>query len=447
MTGPLFLMTAIITIKCLIPSNFVGQRSRDGEQSRTCLQGRVGSPNCPSQNSKHHGIIQTMREFILKDINNIEGELEKIGFDKTYIKKAEDKYRYKNIKIYSLSIPQANILKQTAISVGADCAVHRETITAKVDTTDCILGGSYSQLNKIAQKLRKQPFSLSKLADLIVESLEHKLTPIKIKDTVFDFSRPYIVGVLNITKDSFSDGGKFFELENAQKRIIEMIEEGADIIEIGAESTKPFAEPVSIKDQLEKLLPILEFIKKENIKTPVSVDTRSAEVAKKCIDEGADIVNDVSGGDYDTNMLKTVASLNVPIIIQHSKGTPENMQIAPQYEDLIEEIYMNLKSKIQHAIEAGVKAENIIIDAGIGFGKTKEQNFEIVKKIDEFKSLNCPIMLGVSRKSLLGVKEESNEIKDILTLALNSSLIDKKINFLRVHNVKLHKRLLELKLT
>lgn len=388
-----------------------------------------------------------MSEFIIKDINNIKGELEKIGFDKTYIKKAEDKYRYKNIKIFELSIPQANILKQTAISVGADCAVHRETITAKVDTTDCILGGSHSQLKKIAEKLRKQPFSLSKLADLIQENLEHKLVSIKIKDTVLDFSRPYIVGVLNITKDSFSDGGEFFELEKAQKRIIEMVKEGADIIEIGAESTKPFSESVSAKDQLEKLIPILKFIKKENIKTPISVDTRNAEVAKKCIEAGADIINDVSGGDYDSNMLKTIASLNVPIIIQHSKGTPENMQIAPQYENLIEEIYLNLKAKIKDAIEAGIKSENIIIDAGIGFGKTKKQNFEIINKIDEFQSLGCPIMLGVSRKSLLGIKEEQNEIKDILTLSLNASLIDKKINFIRVHNVKLHKQLLKLKLT
>lgn len=387
-----------------------------------------------------------MSKFILKDINNIEGELEKIGFDNSYLNKAKDKYRYKNIKIFGLSLPQANILKQTAISVGADCAVHRETITGKVEKTDCILGGSFSQLKKIAQKLKKQPFSLSKLADLIEKNLENKLSPIKIKDTVFNFTKPYIVGILNLTKDSFSDGGEFFELEKAQKRIKEMIEDGADIIDIGAESTKPFSKAVSAEDQLAKLLPILEFIKQENIKTPISIDTRSAEVAKKCIEAGADIINDVSGLKYDENMLKTIASLNVPIIIQHSKGTPENMQISPSYENLIDEIFLDLKAKTQKAIEAGIKPENIIIDAGIGFGKTKEHNIEILKKIDEFKALNFPIMLGVSRKNFLCQKDDSNEIKDIYTLALNSSLIDKKINFLRVHNIKLHKQLITLKL-
>lgn len=390
-------------------------------------------------------IIKQMSNFILKDINNIEGELEKIGFDKSYLCKAEDKYQYKNIKIFSLSIPQANILKQTAISVGADCAVHRETITGKIEKTDCILGGSFSQLKKISQKLKKQPFSLSKLADLIEANIEHKLTPIKIKDTVFDFTKSYIIGILNTTKDSFSDGGDFFELEKAQKRILEMVEEGADIIDIGAESTKPFSKSISTEDQLSKILPILEFIKKENIKTPISIDTRSSEVAKKCVEAGADIINDVSGLEYDENMAKTIASLNIPIIIQHSKGTPENMQISPSYENLIDEIFLDLRTKTQKAIESGIKSENIIVDAGIGFGKTKEHNIEILKRIDEFKALNFPIMIGVSRKSFLSQKDESNETKDIFTLAMNSSLIDKKINFLRVHNIKLHKQLIELK--
>lgn len=387
-----------------------------------------------------------MSEFIIKDVNtDLTAELEQIGFDKTYLHKAVDKYRYKNIKIFALSIAQANILKQTAISVGADCAVHRETITCKVDKTDCLLGGSFSQLKKISQKLRKQPFSLSKLADLIDKNLDFKFSPITIKETTFDFSKPYIVGVLNLTQNSFSDGGEFYEINDATRRLMEIIEEGADIIELGAESTKPFSSPVSAESQLEKLLPILDFIKKNNIKTPISIDTRSAEVAKQCIEAGADIINDVSGLQYDPYMAKTIANFNVPIIIQHSKGTPEDMQIAPEYENLIDEIFLGLKEKTDSAISNGVKPENIIIDAGIGFGKTKEQNFEIIKRVEELFALGYPIMLGVSRKSLLCMPESTNETKDIFTLALNSSIIDKKVNFIRVHNVKLHKELLNLK--
>lgn len=387
-----------------------------------------------------------MDEFILKDVNtDLENELGRIGFDKTYLHKAVDKFRYKNIKIFGLTIPQANILKQTAISVGADCAVHRETITSKVEKTDCILGGSFSQLKKISQKLCKQPFKLAKLADLINKNLDFKFKPIKIKEIILDFKRPYIVGVLNITRNSFSDGGDFFEFDKATKHILEMIEEGTDIIELGAESTKPFSTSVSAQNQLEKLLPILNFIKEKEIKIPISIDTRSAKVAKACIEAGADIINDVSGLEYDKNMAKTLAEFDVPVIIQHSKGTPENMQIEPTYEHLMDEIFLELKRKTDFAIESGIKSENIIIDAGIGFGKTKEQNFEIIRRIDELFALNYPIMLGVSRKSFIGMSEEPNNIKDIFTLALNAVIMEKKVNFIRVHNVKLHKSLLQLK--
>jgi len=387
-----------------------------------------------------------MNDFILKNVNsNLENELEQIGFDKSYLHKAVDKFRYKNIKIFDLTIPQATVLKQTAISVGADCAVHRETITSKIEKTDCILGGSFSQLKKISQKLRKQPFKLSKLADLIDKNLDFKFNPLTINATVFDFTRPYIVGVLNLTQNSFSDGGDFFEFDNAVKHLFEMIEDGADIIELGAESTKPSSSPVSAELQLEKLLPVLKLIKEKEIKIPISVDTRSAEVAQKCVEAGADIINDVSGLEYDELMAETVARLNIPIIIQHSKGTPENMQINPTYTNLMDEIFIKLKNTTDFAIKNGIKPENIIIDAGIGFGKTKEQNFEIIRRVEELFALNFPVMLGVSRKNLLGITDQSNEAKDIFTLALNSTIIDKKINFIRVHNVKLHKHLLKLK--
>ena len=393
-----------------------------------------------------HVIIIFMSEFILKNVNNdLEQELEKIWFDKTYLHQAVEKFRYKNIKIFDLSLPQANILKQSAIAVGADCAVHRETITFKIERTDCLLGGSFSQLKKISQKLRKQPFGLSKLADLIEKNLENKLTPIKIKETTFDFTKPYIVGILNITQDSFSDGGEFFKLDKATKHLLEMIEDGADIIEIGAESTKPFSSGVSAEFQLAKLLPILKFIKENKIKIPISIDTRSAQVAQKCIEAGADIINDVSGLEFDKEMAKTIAKIDVPVIIQHSKGTPETMQIEPVYENLMDEIFLDLKKKTDYAISCGIKRENIIIDAGIGFGKTKEQNFEIINKIDELFSLNFSVKLGISRKGLLGMPNESNEIKDIFTLALNALIIEKNVNFIRVHNVKLHKQLFNFK--
>ena len=374
-----------------------------------------------------------MHDFLLKEITNtdIEIELEFIGFDKSYRHKAKNKFEYKNFKIFDLTVAQANIIKQTALSIGADCATHREVITGKIEKSSCILGGSISQLRKIAQKLQAQPFGLKILGEIIQEKC-NTTYPQKTK----------IMGILNLTTNSFSDGGNYIETDKAIEHLNKLLKDGADIIDIGAESTKPYSQEVSADAQLEKLLPILNHIKNNNIKTTISIDTRNAIVAEKCIELGANIINDVSGFEHDEHMAETLAKYpDVKIIIQHSQGSPETMQNNPQYENLMDEIYVSLKQKIDYALLKGIKKENIIIDAGIGFGKTKEHNFEIIKRWQELKTLNYPILLGLSRKSLLGMSEASNDEKDIYTLALNSILINQNIDYIRVHNVEIHKKL------
>ena len=375
-----------------------------------------------------------MHDFVLKEIvtDDLEKELSSVGFDKSYIKKARGKFVYKNIKIFDLTPAQANILKQTALSVGADCATHRETITAKVEKTDCILGGSLSQIEKIAGKLACQPFGLKKLGEMLLQMHEKDLDGCK------------IVGILNLTTNSSSDGGEFYEFDKAIEHLNEMINDGADVVDIGAESTKPYSEPVSAAEQLAKLVPLLEYIKENDIKIPVSIDTRSSAVARKCLELGADIINDVSGFDYDEKMPEVIAEFNAKVIIQHSKGTPQNMQDKPVYENLTDEIYLGLKNKIDIALSKGIKRENIIIDPGIGFGKTREDNFEIIRRIEELYGLGCPVMLGISRKSLLNMPDEDNFTKDIFTLALNAVAINKKVDYIRVHNVKLHRKFLDI---
>ncbi len=378
-----------------------------------------------------------MHDFLLKELHNtnIETELINIGFDKTYTQKAKEKFEYKNFKIFNLTVAQANILKQTALSVGADCGTHREVITGKIETSSCILGGSVSQLLKISQKLKLQPFKLKELGLQLEEILQKSNSTTKTK----------IIGVLNITQNSFSDGGEYYKLEDAITHLNELIEDGADIIDIGAESTKPYSKAVDTETQLKNLEPILQYIKANNIKTPISIDTRDSIVAQKCIELGANIINDVSGFDYDENMVKVLAkNPQVTIILQHSQGIPETMQNAPTYKNLMDEIYINLKNKVNFAITNGIKKENIIIDPGIGFGKTREHNFEILKRWAELKTIGCPILIGLSRKSLLNMQNSSNEEKDIYTLALNSVLINDNIDYIRVHNVKMHKKLQEI---
>ncbi len=376
-----------------------------------------------------------MHDFVFKEIitDDVLKEIIGIGFDKSYAPKACKKFEYKNIKFFSLTTAQANILKQTALSVGADCATHRETITGKIETTDCIVGGSISQLQKISNKLSSQPFGLKTLAQEIDKFIQQK-----------KITKTQIVGILNLTTDSFSDGNQFYDYEKAIRHLNDMIIDGADIIDVGAESTRPFSKNISSDEQLKHLIPILEYINKNNIKIPISIDTRSSIVAEECLKLGASIINDVSGFDNDYKMPEVIASYNAKVIIQHSKGTPENMQINPTYENLLDEIYLSLHKKVNLAKINGIKIENIIIDPGIGFGKTREDNFEIIKRIEELYSLGCPVMLGISRKSFLNITDSDNQDKDIYTTALNTLAINKKVDYIRVHNVKMHKKLLEI---
>lgn len=373
-----------------------------------------------------------MNEFIIKEnlSSDIENELEKIGFDKGYKYVAADKFRYKNLKIIDLTSAQANIIKQTALTVGADCATNRNVITGTIEKSDVLLGGSLSQLKKICEKLKQQPFKLPQLGEQITELLKPKSSKTK------------LVGILNVTPDSFSDGGLYQTPLEAQKHLIEMIADGADMIDIGAESTRPNSTAVNSQEQIARLKPILNFIQTENIQIPISIDTRDSEVADFALNNSASIINDVSGFDYDNNMPKVIAKYNSGVIIQHSLGTPENMQDNPVYSDVVEEIYLSLKQKVEYAKQCGNK--NIIIDPGIGFGKTKNDNFEILDRIVEFYTIGCPVMVGVSRKSFLGVLGNDNSMKDTLSAAISYPLIKKGVDYLRVHNIKLHKNLINI---
>lgn len=364
-----------------------------------------------------------MGKFLLREVSypNIRLELDDIGFDSAYRDKISEKFRYKNIRIYNLTPAQANILKQTALIFGADCAVNRNVIIGAVERSDAILCGSYSQLGKIALKLKGQPFKLAILGDNILEflSLQERKTK--------------LVGILNVTPDSFSDGGLYFKPDDALKQMEQLIEDGADIVDIGAESTRPHFQPIDAKEQIERLKPI--FAKEWDV--PLSVDTRSSEVAEYALDNGARIINDVSGFEYDSNLAKIVAKYKAGVIIQHSCGKTES---TPVYKNVVENVFSSLLSKINFAKELGIT--NIIADPGIGFGKSRQDNLTILENINSFYALNCPVMVGISRKRVLGLEEADNETKDALTLAYSYPLICSGVDYLRVHNVKLHKSLL-----
>lgn len=222
------------------------------------------------------------------------------------------------------------------------------------------------------------------------------------KDFSFDFTqKTFIMGILNVTTDSFSDGGLFLDKSAAIKRALRMAEDGADIIDIGGESTRPGSEPVTVEEELGRTIPVIEAIAKK-IAIPISIDSYKAEVAKRALDAGASMVNDISGLRYDPDMPKVVSAYKVPVVIMHIKGKPKDMQKNPQYEALLPEMLDYLREGIRFASEAGIADDMIVVDPGIGFGKTFEQNLSIIHNLHEFTLLEKPVLVGASRKAFIG---------------------------------------------
>lgn len=385
--------------------------------------------------------------FKIKYIKCSESSLKEIGFDSSYIHKGLYKHKFVSIKISSLTCAQANILKQTALAVGTDAAVHREVITGRVELSDCILSGSVSQIIKICEKLKHQPFKLQVLANQIISLVDTKPAILNVRDSVLDFSKKtYLMGILNITPDSFSDGGLYNTLDNAIKHYNELVESGADIVDIGGESTRPYSSALNVNEEVKRVIPVIEKIRLIDDKTLISIDTRNALTAQLALEAGADIINDISALEYDENMISVLKQYNCPIILNHSKGTPDIMQENIQYNDVVTEIYDYFDKKISFLLQNGVNLSQIIIDPGIGFSKTIEHNFEIINRLVELKSLKCPILVGHSRKSFLQetVGSNNNELLDFATAVVSSRLIDNGANIIRVHNIEKHIDLLKI---
>ncbi|MEG3941569.1 dihydropteroate synthase [Microcoleus sp. S36b_A3] len=263
-----------------------------------------------------------------------------------------------------------------------------------------------------------------------------------IRNKAFEWGkRTYLMGVLNITPDSFSDGGDFYTIESALAQAENMVKSGVDIIDIGGQSTRPGAAEISSSEEIDRVIPLVQILRQKTDvfgSVPISVDTTRADVAKAAVEAGADIVNDISGATFDSEMLSTVAQLKVPIILMHIRGTPETMQKLTDYRDLIGEIGEFLESRIAAAVAAGIDKSQIIIDPGIGFAKTYSQSLEILQQLPKFSFLDCPILVGVSRKSFIGQILQQPEAKQRIwgTAAACTGAIANLADILRVHDVR-----------
>jgi len=248
--------------------------------------------------------------------------------------------------------------------------------------------------------------------------------------------RTLIMGILNVTPDSFSDGGMYFSYEKAVEHGLRMAKEGADIIDVGGESTRPGSDPITIKEEIDRILPVIQILLKE-LNVPISVDTYKSKIASLCLQEGVHMVNDISGLSFDEKMVDTIVQYNVPVIIMHIKGTPKNMQINPHYHNFLKELKGYFKERIHYALSKGISEENIIIDPGIGFGKRLNDNFSILHNIAYFKKLGFPVVIGASRKSFIGKVLEADAHQRLEgSLAAAAISCYNGAHIIRVHDVK-----------
>lgn len=374
-------------------------------------------------------------------------ELKRIGVNEKAIEIMLPKLFGINIKLKDLAPQDAIILKQEMLNIGGDVAIAEETLPPYSKKTDVLIMGNKKQIIKLASKIKRQYNRLANIGENIEKILENieKEQEIKIGNKIFKFGkRTYIMGILNVTPDSFYDGGKYDKLEKAIERARQMEKEGVDIIDIGGESTRPFSLPIDEKEEMNRVLPVIEALKNE-IKVPLSIDTYKPRVAEKAIEKGVDMINDVFALRKE-GMAEIAREFDVPVCIMHMKGEPKNMQMNPYYKDVMEEIYEFLRERIVFAIKKGIDENKIIIDPGIGFGKRTgggiEDNCEIIARLKELKSLGRPILIGISRKTFIGnITKTSVEERLEGSLGAEAIAIANGADILRCHDVLATKRM------
>ena len=374
----------------------------------------------------------------ISNLKQAEIELSKIKCDKVGISIMSNKAVFQIIKLEKVPAKDANLLKQTFLAKGGEVAVARGTADLSISHTDVLICATLKQYRLALVQLKIQPWGLPKVAQVIERVLNtNELFPSRQYEwpnhqlSILP-RRTLIMGILNVTPDSFSDGGRYNSIDAALRHVEEMIKNGADIIDIGAESTRPYGnnEQITAEVELERLAPLLERVL-EVSSVPVSVDTYRGSVALEALKLGAHMINDIWGLQYDDQMAKVVAQYNVPVIIMH------NQQGNEYTRDIMSHICEFLKDSIIIGLKAGIDFKNFIIDPGIGFGKTHEQNLLVMSRLEELKSLGCPILLGTSRKrfigEVLGLPVDDRVEGTGATVAVG---ITKGTNIVRVHDVQ-----------
>lgn len=334
------------------------------------------------------------------EVNNLRearGAVADVGADATGCVLMAPKAVHRVLKVTGLTPVQANIIKQEMLARGGEAAVARGVVNRSVTETDVLLMGTRKQFAGFLDKMRLQPFGLAALGDKVgrvLENLERVPRGLDCRGWWLPLGeRTLVMGILNVTPDSFSDGGRYLDPEDALRRAREMVAGGADLIDLGGESTRPGAEPVGVDEELARVMAVLPRLVGE-LKVPVSIDTSKAAVARPALEAGAHLVND-QWALADNGMVELVADYRVPVVLMHNqRGT--------EYAGLVGDIIGYFEERLEKAHAAGIAADKIILDPGFGFGKTPAQNLAVLRYLPEFKSLGCPLLIGTSRKSTIG---------------------------------------------
>ncbi len=378
----------------------------------------------------------------IKNKKELSEYLKKLGNTPEGINILSQKWKTYLFEIEGIDTRGANILKQDAISVGGDCAVPRCASVFKPGKWTVLLMVNERELGRLTDKLKAQPYGLKELGEKLKEVFENyqrEEFTIRYRGRELSLKKPIVMGILNVTPDSFSDGGKFNRLDAAVKRCEEMLKEGAKIIDVGGESTRPGSDPVPVEEELKRVIPAIEEVRKKlGNGFFISIDTYKSRVAEEAINAGADIVNDISGFRFDERMAEVVSQFKCPAVVMHIKGTPKDMQKNPYYEDVMGEIIDYFREIIKTAEEKGVKREQLIVDPGIGFGKRLEDNLCILRNLKELKVLGRPILIGASRKSFIGKVTEVEIPEKRLAGSISAAVIGATngARIIRVHDVK-----------
>ena len=345
------------------------------------------------------------------------------------------------VRVDNVDTKAANIIKQNMLSIGGEVSLPREVFDYGGAKVSAIISGNLKHFKLLITKLKRQPFGLkalsAELEGLLRPEFAESRRMLRLGGREFNLDeRTLVMGVVNVTPDSFSDGGRFFDAGTAIDHALRLEEDGADILDIGGESTRPGSDFITLDEELRRVMPVIEGIRGRTA-LPVSIDTTKAEVARRALQAGCDMVNEISAMRLDAEMLPLLVEKGVPFCLMHMQGMPKDMQVEPHYDDVIGEIAAFLRERAWEAIEAGADPSNVMVDPGIGFGKTLEHNLEIVRRLKEFKSLGYVLVLGTSRKSFIGRILDLPEDERVEGTAASVAVgILNGADVLRVHDVK-----------